>query len=51
MWLKKYSLEKIRDSDMNAALLHSWFCAAVHWYLGKTQMCAEQGELVMKGLI
>ena len=43
MWSRNYSYEKVRDGDLTAALLHSWFCAALHWYLGKAQMCAEQG--------
>ena len=43
MWFGKFSHEKMRDGDMNAALLYSWFCAALQWCLGKTQVCAEQG--------
>ena len=49
MWFRNYSHEKMRDGDMSAALLHSWFCAALHWCLGKTQACAEHGQLAMKG--
>ena len=40
----------MRDGDMTAAVLHSWFCAALHWCLGETQVCTEQGQLAMKGL-
>ena len=50
MWLTNFSHEKMRDGDMTAALLHSWFCAALHWRLGEIQVCAEQGQLAMKGL-
>ena len=35
---------------MNAALLHNWFCAALHWCLGKARVCAEHEQLAMKGL-
>ena len=42
MWLRNYSHEKMRDCAMAAALLHSWFCAALYWCLGKTQKCTEQ---------
>ena len=49
MWLRNYSHEKIRNGDTNAALLHSWFCAALPRCLGMTQVCSEQGQLMMKG--
>ena len=42
--VRKYSREKMRDIDMNAALLHHWFCAALHLCSGKTQVCSEQGK-------
>ena len=29
MWLRNDSHEKMRDGDIAAALLHSWFCAAL----------------------
>ena len=30
MWLRNYSHEKMGGGEMNAALLHSRFCAALH---------------------
>ena len=50
MWRRNFSHEKMRDGDMTTALLHSWFCAALHWCLSKTQVCVKQGQLVMKVL-
>ena len=38
VWLRSYRREKMREGDMNAALLNSWFCAALRWCFGKTQM-------------
>ena len=35
MWLRYYGREKMRDCDMNAAVLHSWFAAALRWCFGK----------------
>ena len=51
MWLRINSYEKMRDGDMNVALLQSWFCAELCWCLGKTRVCSEQGKLATKGLI
>ena len=32
----------MREGNMNAALLHNWFCAVPLWCLGKTKLCAER---------
>ena len=42
--LRGWEIIAMKRWEIAIWLLHSWFCAALHWCLGKTQVCAKQGS-------